>query len=61
MKINDVAKFRQAKMMAFKLGFAVHQADDSNDVNRYTLVRQAVETEFASIDDVIAELKRIKP
>jgi hypothetical protein len=60
MKINDVAKFRQAKAMAFRLGFAVHEADDPTGRNRYTLVRQAVETEFATIDELLAELKQIK-
>jgi regulator of RNase E activity RraB len=61
MTTSELDKFTQAKVMAFKLGFVVREADNPNDLKRYTLVRQAVETHFATIDDVIAELKRVKP
>jgi hypothetical protein len=61
MTTSELDKFTQAKVMAFKLGLVVRKADNPNDVKRYTLVRQAVETHFAAIDDVIAELKRVKP
>jgi len=61
MTTSELDKFTQAKAMAFKLGFVVRKADNSNDLKRYTLVRQAVETHLATIDDVIAELKRVKP
>lgn len=61
MTTSELDKFTQAKGMAFKLGFVVHKADNPNDLKRYTLVRQAVETDFATIDGVIAELKRVKP
>jgi hypothetical protein len=60
MTTSELDKFTQAKVRAFKLGFVVHKADNPNDLKRYTLVRQAVETNFATIDDVIAELKRVK-
>ena len=61
MATSELDKFTQAKVMAFKLGFVVRKADNPNDLKCYTLVRQAVETDFATIDDVIAELKRVKP
>jgi hypothetical protein len=61
MTTSEPDKFTQAKVMAFKLGFVVRKADNPNDFKRYTLVRQAVETDFATIDDVMAELKRVKP
>jgi hypothetical protein len=61
MTTSELDKFTQAKVMAFKLGFVARRADNPNDLKRYTLVRQAVETHFATIDDVIAELKRVKP
>jgi regulator of RNase E activity RraB len=57
---DDLEKFKQARAMAFKLGFVVRQADDPDDPKRYTLVRQAVETHLATIDEVLAELKRTK-
>ena len=57
---DDLEKFKQARAMAFKLGFVVRRADDPDDPKRYTLVRQAVETHLATIDEVLAELKRTK-
>jgi hypothetical protein len=48
-------------LIGFKLGVVVRKDDNPNDLKRYTLVRQAVETDFATIGDVIAELKRVKP
>lgn len=61
MTTSELDKFTKAKAMAFKLGFVVRKADNPNDPEGYTLVRQALETHFASIDAVIAELKRVKP
>jgi hypothetical protein len=49
---------RRRQTMAHKLGFVVRKA---NDIKRYTLFRHSVEKHFATIDDVIAELKRVKP
>ncbi|EAQ36652.1 hypothetical protein NB311A_15332 [Nitrobacter sp. Nb-311A] len=61
MTINDdLEKFRQARAMAFKRGFVVRRADDPDDPKPYTLVRQAVETHLATIDEVLEELKRTK-
>jgi hypothetical protein len=57
---DELEKFRQARALAFKLGLVVRHADDPDGPKRYTLVRQAVETEFATIDEVLAELKRVK-
>jgi hypothetical protein len=66
MTTSERDKFEQAKVMAHKLGFVVRKADNPNDLKRYTLVRHSVETHFATIDDVIAELTtlraaRVKP
>lgn len=57
---DELEKFKQARALAFKLGLVVHHADDPHGIKRYTLVRQAMEMEFATIDEVLAELKRIK-
>jgi hypothetical protein len=57
---DDLEKFRQARAMAFKRGFVVRRADDPGDPKPYTLVRLAVETHLATIDEVLEELKRTK-
>jgi hypothetical protein len=59
--VSELDKFTQAQIIAHKLGFDVRKAENANDLKRYTLVRHSVETHFATIDDVIAELKRVKP
>ncbi|HEU4805062.1 MAG TPA: hypothetical protein VFS91_04525 [Nitrobacter sp.] len=57
---DDLEKFRQARAIAFKRGLVVRRSDDPDDPKPYTLVRQAVETHLATIDEVLAELKRTK-
>jgi hypothetical protein len=61
MAASELDKLEQAKIMARKLGFVVRKADNANDLKHYTLVRHSVETHFATIDEVIAKLKRVKP
>lgn len=61
MTTSEVDKFTQAQNIARRLGFIVRKADNANDVKAYTLVRNGMETHFATIDDVIAKLKKVKP
>ena len=59
--MSELAKFTAAQTMARKRGFVVREADNANDLKRCTLVRHGEERHFATIDEVLATLERVKP
>jgi hypothetical protein len=59
--VHGLDRFTRAQTKAHKLGFDLRNANNASDGKRYTLVRYGKETHFEALDEVCAEIKRVKP
>lgn len=58
---TEIERFTQAQIKARKRGFALRKADNPNDRKRHTPVRNGMETHFATLEEVCASIKGVKP
>ena len=60
--MSELDKFAAAQVKAHKRGWELRKTDNPNALKNYTLVRDGGrETDFATIDEVLAALERVKP
>jgi hypothetical protein len=54
-------KITAAHTKARKRGWALRKADHPNEGKNWTLSHDGAETNYATIDEVLAKLERVKP